>query len=53
MECPICYDIFTLYYMVIPSCKNAVCRNCYFKINSKKCCICRLETKENNYERYE
>ena len=44
MECPLCYDIFRLYYMVIPSCKHAVCRHCYIKINCNKCCICRQET---------
>ena len=26
MECPICYESFTLIYMIVPPCKHAYCR---------------------------
>ncbi len=40
MECPICYESFTLIYMIVPSCKHAYCRSCLFKL-SPNCAMCR------------
>ena len=40
MECPICYESFTLINMIVPPCKHAYCRSCFFKIGPD-CAICR------------
>ena len=40
MECPICYESFTLINMIVPPCKHAYCRSCFFKIGPI-CAMCR------------
>ncbi len=44
MECPICYENFTPIYMIMPPCKHACCRTCFFKMGPN-CAMCRREIK--------
>jgi len=44
-KCCVCYDVNSLY----TSCEHNLCRICYYKIDSKKCPVCRTNIKSSRY----
>ena len=40
-KCCVCYDVNTIY----TKCDHNLCRKCYYKIDNKKCPVCRTSIK--------